>query len=63
MGNDVIIDFIKEKNELLFRATLQSFFDSYSSTHNIEVQYQHIVEKYSRGDDTFYTALVIARRR
>ena len=63
MSNNVVVDFIKEKNDLMFKETIQGFFDSYYNTHNIEIQYQHITDINTRGNETFYTALVVARRR
>lgn len=55
--------FVKEQNEMLFQATVQRIFDDLSDTYNLEVQYQHINHKGVNTTSTFYTALVIARRK
>ena len=54
---------VKEANEMMFQATLQRIFDDLSDTYNIEVQYQHIYNQGVNTNGTFYTALVIARRK
>ena len=54
---------VKEANEMMFQATLQRIFDDLSDTYNIEVQYQHIFNQGVNTNGTFYTALVIARRK
>jgi len=55
--------FVKEQNEMLFQTTLQNIFDDLSENYNLEVQYQHINHKGVNTTATFYTALVIARRK
>ena len=55
--------FIKEQNDLLFQAELQKIFDNYSDVYNIDVQYQHIRHSGVNITSTFYTALVIMRRK
>lgn len=62
MTEDKII-FVKNQNELIFQSTLQNIFDEMSNEYNIEVQYQHIKHKGVNNTNTFYTALVIARRK
>ena len=55
--------FVKEQSDILFQNTLQSIFDDLSENYNIEVQYQHILNQGVNVTTTFYTALVIARRK
>ena len=55
--------FVKETSEIMFQATLQNIFDELSDRYNIEVQYQHVLNKGVNITSTFYTALVIARRK
>lgn len=55
--------FVKERDEMLFQSTLQSIFDDLSDKYTIEVQYQHINHRGVNTTETFYTALVIARRK
>jgi len=62
MSNDKII-FVKEANEVMFQSSLQSIFDELSEAYNLEVQYQYINSKGVINDISFYTALVIARRK
>lgn len=57
------IIFVNEKNDLMFQATLQRIFDDLSNNFNIEVQYEPVYKKNNALNDTFYTALVIARRK
>lgn len=57
------IIFVNEKNELMFQSTLQNIFDELSNEFNIEVQYEPVYKKNNAQSDTFYTALVIARRK
>lgn len=57
------IIFVNEKNELMFQSTLQNIFDELSNEFNIEVQYEPVYKKNNTQSDTFYTALVIARRK
>lgn len=62
MENNKVI-FVKEQNEIMFQATLQNIFDELSDIYNIEVQYQHIEHKGVNVTATYYTALLIARRK
>ena len=55
--------FVKETSEIVFQETLQNIFDELSDRYNIEVQYQHVLNKGVNITSTFYTALVIARRK
>ena len=55
--------FVKETSEIMFQETLQNIFDELSDRYNIEVQYQHVLNKGVNITSTFYTALVIARRK
>ena len=65
MENNHKIIFVRERNEMLFQATLQKIFDDLCSTFNIEVQYQIEVESsvLDKSNLVYYTALVIARRK
>lgn len=63
MENKPKVIFVKESNEIMFQSTLQNIFNELSDNYNIEVQYQHILNKGVNTTATFYTALVIARRK
>lgn len=65
MENNHKIIFVRERNEMLFQATLQKIFDDLCNTFNIEVQYQIGVESsvLDKSNLVYYTALVIARRK
>lgn len=65
MENNHKIIFVRERNEMLFQATLQKIFDDLCNTFNIEVQYQIEVESsvLDKSNLVYYTALVIARRK
>lgn len=65
MENNHKIIFVRERNEMLFQATLQKIFDDLCNTYNLEVQYQIEVESsvLDKSNLVYYTALVIARRK
>lgn len=63
MSDEVIIKFIKERNSELFEMSLQHIVDELSDLYNINIQYQFAIESSTYRSDTYYTALVTARRK